>query len=105
MPDDDAHVVIQKPVVAHAGQSELVHGRSEGVAPVLPQGERRVAGTEAAAATNEPKSGKAAMVNDWARTLGMIGSSSTTATVVAAQSEAVADVKGRMAPARAPWLA
>eukprot|EP00964_Phaeocystis_antarctica_P135241 scaffold99610_cov57-Phaeocystis_antarctica.AAC.3 len=59
----------------------------------------------AAAATKEPHSGKTATAADWASTLGMIGSSSTTATVTAAHSEAVAEVKGRMAPARAPWLA
>ena len=61
--------------------------------------------TEAAAATSEPKSGKTTAVADCATRLGSSGSTSTTATVTAAHSDAVAEVNGRMAPARAPWLA
>mmetsp|Transcript_25873 Transcript_25873/g.76779 ORF Transcript_25873/g.76779 Transcript_25873/m.76779 type:complete len:288 (-) Transcript_25873:944-1807(-) len=60
---------------------------------------------EAAAATMAPTPGKATHVRHCRTGEGRNGSTSTTATVVAAQSPERADVNGRMAPARAPWLA
>jgi hypothetical protein len=60
---------------------------------------------EAAPAMSEPKSGKAAVIADWAATEVTSGSASTTATVEAAHRPERAEVKGRMAPALAPWLA
>ena len=49
--------------------------------------------------------GKVAAVNDSKTTEGRKGSTSTTATVTAAHKPESAEVKGRIAPARAPWLA
>eukprot|EP00962_Isochrysis_galbana_P005878 scaffold1583_cov105-Isochrysis_galbana.AAC.3 len=61
--------------------------------------------TDAAAAMMAPTPGKARQVTDCRIGWWMNGSSSTTATVTAAHKPDSADVKGRMAPARAPWFA
>ena len=60
---------------------------------------------EAAAAITEPMAGKATHTRDSPKVDPTKGSTSTTATVVAAHRPERADVNGRIAPARAPWLA
>eukprot|EP00967_Tisochrysis_lutea_P046437 scaffold56430_cov32-Tisochrysis_lutea.AAC.3 len=66
---------------------------------------QRALETEAAAAMSAPIPGKAMHVADCNSGEWMKGRSSTTATVVAAQRPDRAEVKGKIAPARAPWLA
>ena len=61
--------------------------------------------TDAAAATIAPHAGKETETSDWTGTETTSGSTSTTAAVAAAHSPAIAEVKGRIDPARAPWFA